>query len=139
MLLKNVGKAVTTGTIGGSAGFALGGPAGAAVGSAIGVAIPPSLETIKLMRMAWQMQGGKEMLKGLMANSDGAVTPKVLATLGAFISGQVATRSPQRETSVPTMPSARPNFSVGGTLRPMAPVEESSLTGRLMPEPLGSR
>lgn len=104
MLLKNVGKSVTTGTIGGSIGFALGGPPGAAIGSGIGVAIPPSLETIKLMGMAWQMQGGKEMLKGLMANSDGAMTPRVLATLGAFISGQTSRRTTQEP---PMMPSTQ--------------------------------
>jgi len=112
---KSAAKVGGTATIGAGVGSIVPG-VGTAVGAGIGAAIPPSLETIKLMRMAWHMQGGKEMVKGLLANSDGTVTPRVLATLGAFISGQAATRAPSQ---TPTGIVERPTTAI----RPM-PLEQ---------------
>ena len=101
-ILKTAGKVVSTSTIGGALGYAVGGPPGAAVGTAIGAAIPPSLESIKLMNMTWQMQGGRDLLKGLMLNSDGAITPQVIATMGAFLSGQVAQAPERADLGIPS-------------------------------------
>ena len=101
-ILKTAGKVVSTSTIGGAIGYAVGNAPGAAVGTAIGAAIPPSLESIKLMNMTWQMQGGRDLLKGLVLNSDGAITPQVIATMGAFLSGQVAQAPERADLGIPS-------------------------------------
>ena len=41
------------------------------------------------MLQAWKMEGGKALIKGLLKNSDGALTPQVMGTIGAFLAGQV--------------------------------------------------
>ena len=101
-ILQNVGKVVGSSTVGGALGFAVGGPPGAAVGTAIGASIPPTIETIKLMNMTWQMQGGRDLLRGLMLNTDGAITPQAIATMGAFLSGQIAQAPERAELGIPS-------------------------------------
>lgn len=111
LLLKTVGKQTGMGMIGGGIGFAAGGPVGAGVGTAIGGAIPPSLETIKLMRMAWQMKGGKQFIKDTFNNTGGSLTPQVLSSIGAFVSGQMAQPMPSIEypkaSMTPVLPLER--------------------------------
>ena len=75
---------------GSGAGFAMGGPAGSGIGAAVGAILPPVADTGKMMLQAWRMPGGRNLIKSLLSNSDGSVTPQVLQTLGAFVSGQMA-------------------------------------------------
>ena len=96
---------------GSGAGFAMGGPAGSGIGAVAGAVIPPSVETIKLMRMAWQMKGGKQFIKDTFNNTGGSLTPQVLSSIGAFVSGQMAQPMPSIEypkaSMTPVLPLER--------------------------------
>ena len=79
------------GSAGGAAGTVLsqGNPAAAlgagTVGLAAGAAIPPTIESVKLLMQASKMTGGRQLLKTLLTNSDGALTPQVMGVIGAFV------------------------------------------------------
>jgi hypothetical protein len=81
------------------------------VGAAIGVGGTQAVNVGKTMLQAWKMEGGKQLIKSLLKNSDGALTPQVMGAIGAFISGQLATPAPQQSNVIqpPTgLPAAFP-------------------------------
>ena len=61
------------------------------IGMVGGLVGGPALDIIETMQQAWRMQGGKDLIKGLLKNSDGALTPQVVGTIGAFVGGKLAT------------------------------------------------
>lgn len=71
--------------IGGGAGYLMGGPAGAAIGAGAGLLVPEAINTGRLMLQAWKMPGGKTVVKTLLNNSDGAITPRVVESLTSFV------------------------------------------------------
>lgn len=111
---ERVSKAALGGSMGGGIGFAMGGPAGAGVGTAVGVAAPAIADFSRLLVQAWRMPGGRQIVRSLLTNSEGAVTPQIMGTLGAFVAGKLATErkpavasEPSGLTQVPTLPLER--------------------------------
>ena len=94
------GSAVGLATTGGN-------PLGAAVGATVGAAMPPIAESSKMLLQAWRMEGGRDLIKGLLKNSDGALTPQVIGAVGAFLSGQTAAR-PTQPSNVIRPPTGLP-------------------------------
>ena len=96
-------------TAAGGAGFASSGgdPLITGLATAAGALAPQAAESVTMLRQVWSLPGGRQMLKGLLANSDGALTPQVMGALGAFLSGQ----------------SSGANVSPAGTVRPF-PMEQ---------------
>lgn len=94
--------------VGGGLGASGGDPAMGAIGAAAGALLPPTADAAKMLMQAWRMEGGKSLIKNLLRNSDGALTPKVLSLLGAFVSGQASTQI------------RPPDMSPAGTIRPFA-------------------
>ena len=96
-------------TAAGGAGFAGSGgdPMVTGLATAAGALAPQAAESVTMLRQVWSLPGGRQMLKGLLANSDGALTPQVMGALGAFLSGQ----------------SSGANVSPAGTVRPF-PMEQ---------------
>lgn len=91
--------------VGGAAGFAIGGPPGAAIGGALGLAAPEVANFGSLLMQAWKMPGGRQIVRSLLTNSEGALTPQVFGTLGAFVSGQLATETKPQATMTPPNPT----------------------------------
>jgi hypothetical protein len=88
-------------SIGGAAGFAVAGPAGAAVGAGAGALVPEVAEISKLVFQAWKMPGGRETVKRLFLNSDGASVPHMASALTAFInSGRAKNVTPVQSGSM---------------------------------------
>ena len=57
-----------------------------------------------LLMQAWKMPGGRQIVRSLLNNSDGAWTPQIAGTLGAFVSGQLATETkPEPAMQPPSM------------------------------------
>lgn len=103
-----VSRAGLSGGAGASLGFAMGGPTGAAIGGGIGMLAPEVSNFGGLLMQAWKMPGGRQVAKSLLTNSDGALTPQVIGTLSAFVTGKMA-------QSGTIQPEQR-----GTSLRPMA-------------------
>ena len=102
------------GGVGAGIGFALYGAPGAAVGAGVGVLAPEVAEASKLVLQAWKMPGGRQIVKNLLTNSDGALTPYVGSTLTAFVTGLNATQA--RPPSVSgTMLQPMPNDFLAGS------------------------
>jgi hypothetical protein len=60
------------------------GAEGAAIGAAVGAVGPPAVETMRNIGIALQMKSGRALIKGLLQESDGALTPKAIGAIGAF-------------------------------------------------------
>lgn len=92
--------------VGGSVGIAVGtqlgmNPATAgALGTVGGLVGGPAIDSVETMMQAWRMQGGKDLIKGLLKNSDGALTPQIMGTIGAFVAGKIATPPSQPSTVI---------------------------------------
>lgn len=79
------------GGIGAGLGFAAtSSPIGAGIGAGIGMLAPEVGSAFNLMWQAHKMPGGNQILKSLLTNSDGALTPQVIGTLSAFVTGKRA-------------------------------------------------
>lgn len=83
--------------IGAGAGFAISGPAGAAIGGGLGLMAPEAANMGSTILQAWKMPGGRQLVRNLLMNSEGAASPHVAATLSAFVTGATATPAPARE------------------------------------------
>ena len=93
--------------MGGGTGFAMSGgnPAMAAAGTAVGAAIPAADDMVRTGIQVWKMPGGKSLLRNVLNNSDGVLTPQVLSAITAFATAQAAKPAPE--------------VSQAGTLRPL--------------------
>lgn len=80
-----IAKTIASSTMGGGVGMATGGPVGSGIGAAIGAAVPSVIELAQNISTAMQMQTGRALLKQLLKNSDGAMTPQVASILGAYV------------------------------------------------------
>lgn len=89
--------------IGAGAGFAMGGPAGAAIGGGLGLMAPEVANMGSTILQAWKMPGGRQLVRSLLTNSEGAAAPHVAATLAAFVTG--GTAQPSREIQPLTNPT----------------------------------
>ena len=102
---ERVIKAGMGGTAGGGIGFAVGGPVGAGIGTAAGMALPEIANFSHLLTQAWKMPGGRQIVRALLTNSDGAWTPQIMGTLGAFVSGKLATETKPQAAMIPIPPT----------------------------------
>lgn len=89
--------------IGAGAGYAMGGPAGAAIGGGLGIMAPEVANMGSTILQAWKMPGGRQLVRTLLTNSEGAASPHVAATLAAFVTGGMA--QPAREIQPPVNPT----------------------------------
>ncbi len=105
---QRVTQATASGSVGAGVGFAMGGPAGAAVGAGVGMLAPEVANFGKLMLQAWKMPGGRQVVKGLLTNSDGAITPQATGALTAFLATGGSKKS--TATSSGTMLTPFPNM-----------------------------
>ncbi len=80
-----IAKTIAASTMGGGAGLAMGGPAGSGIGAMLGAATPSAVELAQNITTAMQMQTGRALLKQLLTNSDGAITPQIASILGAYV------------------------------------------------------
>ena len=78
--------------------MATGGPVGAGIGTAVGVAVPPMVDFAKNLALTMSMDTGRALLKSLLTNSNGSITPAVASVISAFARSAVA--GPE-ETEVP--------------------------------------
>lgn len=97
-----VSKAGAGAGVGGGIGFAMGGPPGAAIGGAAGMLAPEVANFSSLLMQAWKMPGGRQIVRSLLNNSEGALTPKVTGTLSAFVSGQLADGTKPQPVQAPS-------------------------------------
>jgi hypothetical protein len=75
---------VTGATAGGGMGFYSSGSEGAAIGAAMGAAIPPMAQFGKNFTTALQMNTGRALMKELLTQSKGTVTPQVASVIAAY-------------------------------------------------------
>lgn len=90
---ERVTHAGAGGGIGYGIGMYTGIPGAAAVGAGVGMLAPEAMNVGGMVMQAWKMPGGKQFVKNMFANTDGALTPKALATLSAFVAGGVASKN----------------------------------------------
>ena len=102
------------GGVGAGIGFALGGVPGAAVGAGVGILAPEAAAAGKLLMQAWKMPGGRQVVKSLLTNTDGAWTPYVGSTLTSFVAGLNSTQARPPSFSG-TMLQPMPNDALPGT------------------------
>ena len=114
---QKVGRAALVGgSVGVVAGKALGmdPTTSGALGTGAALIAGPAEDIAATMYKAWQMDGGKQLITSLLKNSDGALTPQVMGTIGAFVAGKMATP--------PTQPS--------NTIRPPMELERAFMNQR---------
>lgn len=96
---------------GGGMGFAMSGgnPVASAVGTVVGAAVPAADDMVRTGIQVWKMPGGKSLLRNVLNNSDGVLTPQVLSTIAAFATAKTATPPPEvsRAGTLRPLPTAR--------------------------------
>jgi hypothetical protein len=85
-------NAGASGSIGYGVGLTLGGPPGAAIGGGLGLFAPEAMNIGGMVMQAWRMPGGKQFVRQLFTN-EGAITPKLLGAISAFVSSGIASKS----------------------------------------------
>jgi hypothetical protein len=87
---------VTHAGAGGSIGYGVGlatlGPPGAAVGAGIGMFAPEAMNVGGMILQANKMPGGKQFVRQLFTN-EGAITPKLLGAISAFVASGIASKN----------------------------------------------
>ena len=71
-------------------GAATGHELGPVIGGAAAFAIPPAAESIRNFSIALQTGVGRGLLKDLLLDTKGTMTPRVAAVLGAFVASTQA-------------------------------------------------
>jgi hypothetical protein len=89
---ERVTHAGAGGGIGYGAGLALGGPPGAAIGMGLGMFAPEAMNVGGMILQANRMPGGKQFVRQIFTN-EGAITPKLLGALSAFVASGIASKS----------------------------------------------
>lgn len=75
---------------GGGVGYAAGGGLGAGIGMAVGAALPPAARMSRDLSIAWNTDTGRALIKGLLQQSDGKLTPQFWSAIEAFAANQGA-------------------------------------------------
>jgi hypothetical protein len=94
-------KAGASGSIGAGLGYSMGGTTGALIGGGLGVAAHEASDFSRMMLTAWKTPGGRQVVRNLLMNSDGEVTPYVASSLSSFLTS--ANSSPGPSITGPRM------------------------------------